>query len=195
MRLVDSEGEVFGIGVFRHAQLLQEAPVHPGQGRTLDDLPSPACSRPSPGWEGCPECLTDSMSCLVTASGREEDQAGEGLERFAREAGFELRLCAPRSPQTKGKDESANRFLNRLLAYGGEVHEVGRPRRAVARIEARRTRSRTGNATAKNNHFRKRISPNVTRFRRPANVLSPTAPNGTAPIRYPTREEQDMGET
>ena len=36
---------------------------------------------------------------------------------FAREAGFELALCRPRTPQTKGKDESANRFLSRLRAY------------------------------------------------------------------------------
>ena len=50
------------------------------------------------------------MSCLVTVSGRRRTRQ-ERAWRFAREAGFELRLCAPRSPQTKGKDESANRFL------------------------------------------------------------------------------------
>ncbi|BFK38644.1 hypothetical protein I050019G5_12440 [Collinsella sp. i05-0019-G5] len=44
------------------------------------------------------------MSCLVTVSGRRRTRQ-ERAWRFAREAGFELRLCAPRSPQTKGKDE------------------------------------------------------------------------------------------
>lgn len=43
---------------------------------------------------------------------------------------------APRSPQTKGKDESANRFLNRLLAYGGEFTGWGGLAEAVARVEA-----------------------------------------------------------
>ncbi|MGN8741861.1 IS21 family transposase, partial [Collinsella sp. HCP3S3_B8] len=58
------------------------------------------------------------------------------LRNTAREAGFELRLCAPRSPQTKGKDESANRFLNRLLAYGGEFTGWSGLAEAVARVEA-----------------------------------------------------------
>lgn len=88
-----------------------------------------------PGMTKMAVCITDNMSCLVTVSGRRRTRQ-ERAWRFAREAGFELRLCAPRSPQTKGKDESANRFLNRLLAYGGEFTGWSGLAEAVARIEA-----------------------------------------------------------
>lgn len=42
----------------------------------------------------------------------------------------------PRSPQTKGKDGLANRFLNRLLTYDGEFTGRGGLAEAVARVEA-----------------------------------------------------------
>ena len=65
--------------------------------------------------------LDDLLSCL----------------RLAAKRGVDVRrLCAPRSPQTKGKDESANRFLNRLLAYGGEFTGWSGLAEAVARVEA-----------------------------------------------------------
>ena len=107
----------------------------PVRSRTLDDLLSCLLATFT-RLGGVPEeCITDNMSCLVTVSGRRRTRQ-ERAWRFAREAGFELRLCAPRSPQTKGKDESANRFLNRLLAYGGEFTGWGGLAEAVARVEA-----------------------------------------------------------
>lgn len=82
------------------------------------------------------EALTDNMSALVTFSGGKRVRS-ERAWRFAREAGFELKLCKARTPETKGKDESSNRFLDRLLAYDcgfeGEQGVVD----AIARIEAR----------------------------------------------------------
>lgn len=42
-----------------------------------------------------------------------------------------------RTPQTKGKDESANRFVSRLLAYDRDFEGEDGIRDAVARIEAR----------------------------------------------------------
>lgn len=68
--------------------------------------------------------------------GPQENQAGEGVAVRAREGGFELRPCVPRAPQTKGKGESANRFLNRPLAYGGEFTGWGGLAEAVARVKA-----------------------------------------------------------
>ena len=107
----------------------------PVRSRTLDDLLSCLLATFT-RLGGVPEeCITDNMSCLVTVSGRRRTRQ-ERAWRFAREAGFELRLCAPRSPQTKGKDESANRFLNRLLAYGGEFTGWSGLAEAVARVEA-----------------------------------------------------------
>lgn len=136
MRLVDSEGEVFEFSVF--TATLGYSRKHrfiPVRSRTLDDLLSCLLATFT-RLGGVPEeCITDNMSCLVTVSGRRRTRQ-ERAWRFAREAGFELRLCAPRSPQTKGKDESANRFLNRLLAYGGEFTGWSGLAEAVARVEA-----------------------------------------------------------
>ena len=142
MRLVDSEGEVFEFSVF--TATLGYSRKHrfiPVRSRTLDDLLSCLLATFT-RLGGVPEeCITDNMSCLVTVSGRRRTRQ-ERAWRFAREAGFELRLCAPRSPQTKGKDESANRFLNRLLAYGGEFTGWGGLAEAVARVEAHQLRPR-----------------------------------------------------
>ena len=57
------------------------------------------------------ELVTDNMSALVSLSGGRRRRV-ERAWRFADEAGFRLVLCAPRSPETKDKDESANRFLS-----------------------------------------------------------------------------------
>lgn len=84
-----------------------------------------------------PEWLTDNMSALVTVGADGARRRSERAFRFAREAGFEIVLCAPRTPQTKGKVESANRFLNRLLAYDGEVRSWADVDAAIARVEAR----------------------------------------------------------
>ena len=85
--------------------------------RTRDDLL--ACMADNIRWlGGVPrQWLTDNMSAVATLGGvgrRSRDGRGAAV---AREAGFELALCRPRTPQTKGKDESANRFLSRLRAY------------------------------------------------------------------------------
>lgn len=82
------------------------------------------------------ELVTDNMSALVSLSGGRRRRV-ERAWRFADEAGFRLVLCAPRSPETKGKDESANRFLSRLAAYEGEFAGWEGLRGCVARIEAR----------------------------------------------------------
>ena len=70
------------------------------------------------------------------------------VERFAREAGFEIVPCAPRIPETKGKVENANRFLSRPFVYEG-ASTVGRastttPRASTApsRVDAREVRRR-----------------------------------------------------
>lgn len=82
------------------------------------------------------ECLTDNMSSLVTVSHGKRTAHAKAL-RYAREAGFELRFCKPRCPQTKGKDESANRFLNRLAVYDGDFDGEAELIEIIARIEAR----------------------------------------------------------
>ncbi len=59
------------------------------------------------------------------------------VERFAREAGFEIVLFAPRTPETKGKVESANRFLSRLAAYEDDFDGWEGLDAAIAHIERR----------------------------------------------------------
>lgn len=82
------------------------------------------------------ECLTDNMSSLVSMStGRRA--RNERAWRFAKGAGFDLRLRGVGTPQAKGRDESANRFLNRLLAYDRDLVGLDGPLAAIARTEAR----------------------------------------------------------
>ena len=61
----------------------------------------------------------------------------ERARRFAKEAGFDLQLCRVGTPQTKGKGESANRFLSRLLVYDCDFVGLDGFLVAIARIEAR----------------------------------------------------------
>lgn len=62
------------------------------------------------------EILTDNMSAIVPISG-EGRRKHQNIIQWEKDAGIAIRLCRPRSPETKGKDESANRFINRLIPY------------------------------------------------------------------------------
>ena len=42
------------------------------------------------------------------------------IKQFEKDLGLNIKLCGVRSPETKGKDESANRFLAGLQPYDGE---------------------------------------------------------------------------
>ena len=108
----------------------------PTRSRTADDLL--ACLLATfRELGGAPEELvTDNMSAVVAVEGGRRRRS-ERVERFAREAGCRLVLCRPRSPETKGKDESANRFLSRLSAYAGEFAGWEGLRECVARVERR----------------------------------------------------------
>ena len=135
--MVDATGEVLEFNVFTATLGYSRRHVFiPTPGRTTDDLL--ACLLQTfRVLGGVPEELvTDNMSALVSLSGGRRRRV-ERAWRFADEAGFRLVLCAPRSPETKGKDESANRFLSRLAAYEGEFAGWEGLRGCVARIEAR----------------------------------------------------------
>ena len=80
------------------------------------------------------EWVTDNMSALVTVKGGRRLKVQRAYE-FAKAAGFELKLCRPRSPQTKGKVESSNRFLSRLAAYQGDFDGWDDIDEIIARIE------------------------------------------------------------
>ena len=105
--------------------------------RTRDDLL--ACMADSIRWlGGVPrQWLADNMSAVATLGGDGRRSRDRRVAAFAREAGFELALCRPGTPQTKGNDESMNRFLSHLRAYEGDFEGWEGLDRAIARVRAR----------------------------------------------------------
>ena len=81
------------------------------------------------------EVLTDNMSAVVSCTGGERRKHRRILQ-FERDFGLRIRLCRPRSPQTKGKVESSNRFVNWLSAYEGELGSASEIPGALAKIES-----------------------------------------------------------
>lgn len=60
------------------------------------------------------ECLTDNMSSIVNYS--QNDFTPE-FKEFSKDMGFIPKHCKKDSPETKGKDESCNRFMSWLYPY------------------------------------------------------------------------------
>lgn len=137
LRMVSRHGEVFEFNVY--TATLGWSRLHKfvySPGKTVDHLI--ACWMETiKALGGVPdEWLSDNMPALVTCSGGSRKKNGRAME-FACEAGFRLVLCRPRTPQTKGKDESANRFLARLAPYDGDFEDEADLIAIIARIEAR----------------------------------------------------------
>ena len=137
LKLVDANGEVFEFNVF--SAVLGCSRAHRfvySRTRTEDDLL--ACLLATfVRFGGVPdEAITDNMAAIVSFAGGKRVKSGR-VWRFAKEAGFELKLCRVSTPQTKGKDESANRFVSRLLAYNHDFEGERGIIDAIARIEAR----------------------------------------------------------
>lgn len=137
LRLVDADGVVHEFSVF--SSTLGHSRLHRFRYTptvTTDDLLRCLLSVIRADGGVCRRLLTDNMSALVTVSGGRRRRV-ERAWRFAREAGFELELSKVRTPETKGKDESANRFLARLLPYEGEFRGVEGLCRVIEHVERR----------------------------------------------------------
>ena len=65
------------------------------------------------------ECLTDNMASIINYS---EKTFTKEFKAFAKDMGFIPKHCKVNSPETKGKDESCNRFMNWLLPYNYEFN-------------------------------------------------------------------------
>lgn len=63
------------------------------------------------------ECLTDNMSSIINLS---EKEFLKEFKAFSKDMNFIPKKCKPHSPETKGKDESCNRFMNWLYPYQNE---------------------------------------------------------------------------
>ena len=69
---------------------------------------------------GCTKkILTDNMSAVVSITNGKKYR-NKKIIQFEKDIGVKIELCKVRSPQTKGKDESANRFISWLLPYDGK---------------------------------------------------------------------------
>ena len=68
------------------------------------------------------ELLTDNMASVVDISGTTR-KINKEFYQFAKDMGAVVRLCRPKSPQTKGKDETANKFMTWLVPYNHEFED------------------------------------------------------------------------
>lgn len=66
------------------------------------------------------ELLTDNMSSIVNTK---EHKFLKEFIAFTNDMQVKPRNCRPRHPYTKGKDESANRFMNWLIPYNHEFED------------------------------------------------------------------------
>lgn len=63
------------------------------------------------------ECLTDNMSSIINYS---QHAFTKEFKAFAKDMSFNPKKCKVGSPETKGKDESCNRFMSWLYPYEHE---------------------------------------------------------------------------
>ncbi len=66
--------------------------------------------------------LTDNMSAVVSIKNGTKNKNYKILQ-FEKDLGIKIKLCKARSPETKGKDESSNRFISWLLPYDGKFKD------------------------------------------------------------------------
>lgn len=65
------------------------------------------------------EILTDNMAAVVSVTNGHKNKHSI-IKQFEKDTGISIRLCRIKSPETKGKVESSNRFISRLKPYNGE---------------------------------------------------------------------------
>ncbi len=80
--------------------------------------------------------LTDNMSAIVTINGHRKYKHPKILA-FEKDTGVNIKLCKVRTPETKGKDESANRFVNRLNAYNNDFEDLNDLLRIINNLNVR----------------------------------------------------------
>lgn len=63
--------------------------------------------------------LTDNMRTIVDIDGQKK-RINPEFKQFAKDMGFIVETCKAKSPETKGKDETANKFMSWLIPYNHE---------------------------------------------------------------------------
>lgn len=64
----------------------------------------------------CEEYLTDNMSAIVNTNGKKK-KINPKVTALFKDIGSKLKLCKVKTPQTKGKDENANKFIKWIYPY------------------------------------------------------------------------------
>jgi len=74
---------------------------------------------------GVPETiLFDNMSTVTNHTSNKGSKLNDKLKAFAKDYGFKAKRCKPYRPQTKGKVESANRYMNWLKPFNNEFKDL-----------------------------------------------------------------------
>ena len=82
------------------------------------------------------EILFDNAAAVVDITG-EKIKVNSRFKSFAKDFGFEIKLCKPRHSYTKGKVEAANKFIDWILPYQGEFETEEDLVRIIKEINAK----------------------------------------------------------
>ena len=66
--------------------------------------------------------LTDNMRAVADING-DKVTVNKEFNQFVKDMGTTIKLCKPYSPETKGKDETSNKFMNWLIPYNHEFED------------------------------------------------------------------------
>lgn len=108
------------------------------------------------------EILTDNMGSLVTLLKGNRRKHSEILA-FEKDLDIKIRFCKVRTPETKGKVESANRFINRINAFNKRIESEEELHTIINRIM---------NSSNEQNNQTTNLPPNVL-FKKEKEYLHP----------------------
>lgn len=80
--------------------------------------------------------LTDNMAAIVSIRNGKKHKHPK-IVAFEKDIGVKIKLCKARSPETKGKDESSNRFVNWVKAYDYDFVDENELINIIQRIESK----------------------------------------------------------
>lgn len=66
--------------------------------------------------------LTDNMAALVDNS-KKKDRKHPSIKQFEKDLGIKIMLCKVKTPETKGKCETSNKYANWLKAYNKKIED------------------------------------------------------------------------
>ena len=120
IRMISKHGEIFEFNVF--SATLGYSRMHNfvySKTKTREDVERCLIAT-FKYFSGVPKSLlTDNMRAIVDINGTKRKINLE-FNQFAKDMGTDIKLCKPRSPETKGKDETANKFMSWLIPYNNE---------------------------------------------------------------------------